>query len=419
MIRARSALAAAAATTIAFGCPTDPTEIVVVVDTDLAVPSVVDRVRVDVVGIGDGARTAVADLEGAGAVGLPVTVGLVRTGGALGPVDVAAVGERDGGEVLRRDARVSFVPERTMMLRLDLLGRCVGVGCPPGQTCGSGGCRSIDVDPDELTPWRGDTGRIDAGLLVDAGADAGPAPDAAWLDAPVDAGLARVTDGLVVLYAFDEGAGDLVPDVSGAGPSLDLRIADTGAVTWLPGSLRLDATTIVRAAEPGGKVFDACTASNAITIEAWVTPADAKQDGPARIVTLSADPSNRNFTLGQAAADVALRLRTSTSTDANGAPHLLATSVIEPRTMHLVAVWDALSQSRRIYRDGVEVSSDVRDGDLSTWDAAFVLALSNEIDYLVPESDRTWLGTLHLVAIYDRALDRDEVRRNFEAGPGD
>ena len=36
-------------------------------------------------------------------------------------------------------------------------------------------------------------------------------------------------------------------------------------------------------------------------MEAWVTPADVAQTGPARIVTLSANPNERDFTLGQAA----------------------------------------------------------------------------------------------------------------------
>ena len=51
----------------------------------------------------------------------------------------------------------------------------------------------------------------------------------------VASGPARVTAGLVVLYDFAAGGGNIVPDVSGVGASLDLTIADPGAVTWLPG----------------------------------------------------------------------------------------------------------------------------------------------------------------------------------------
>jgi hypothetical protein len=50
---------------------------------------------------------------------------------------------------------------------------------------------------------------------------------------------------------------------------------------------------------------------NEITIEAWVMPADDIQDGPARIVSLSADTGNRNFTLGQTTDYYDARLRTT------------------------------------------------------------------------------------------------------------
>lgn len=65
--------------------------------------------------------------------------------------------------------------------------------------------------------------------------------------------------------------------------------------------------------------------SGELTLEAWVKPANTTQAGPARIVTLSADPSRRNFTLGQAADDFEVRFRTNT-TSANGEPSLWSSS---------------------------------------------------------------------------------------------
>jgi 4-hydroxy-3-methylbut-2-enyl diphosphate reductase IspH len=40
------------------------------------------------------------------------------------------------------------------------------------------------------------------------------------------------------------------------------------------------------------------------------------------------------------------------------------------------------------------------------------LHLANE-----ENADRRWLGSVHLVAIYARALTPEEVARNFDAGP--
>jgi len=51
------------------------------------------------------------------------------------------------------------------------------------------------------------------------------------------------------------------------------------------------------------------------------------------------------------------------------------------------------------------------DGDLSNW-AAFPFGLANEFD-----TTRTWLGELHLVALYARALTPDEIDQNWKAGP--
>lgn len=50
-------------------------------------------------------------------------------------------------------------------------------------------------------------------------------------------------------------------------------------------------------------------------------PGDATQTGPARIVTLSKDPSNRNVTLGQGATACEVRFRSS-ATSPNGEPSL-------------------------------------------------------------------------------------------------
>ena len=52
-------------------------------------------------------------------------------------------------------------------------------------------------------------------------------------------------------------------------------------------------------------------------------------------------------------------------------------------------------------------------GDASNWSGQCRLVLGNEVT-----GDRPWLGTLFLVAIYDRAIALDEVQRNFQAGPG-
>ena len=49
--------------------------------------------------------------------------------------------------------------------------------------------------------------------------------------------------------------------------------------------------------------------------------------------------------------------------------------------------------------------------DFGNWDSGFSLQLGNEATM-----DRPWLGKIYLVAVYDRALDRAEIRSNLAAG---
>jgi hypothetical protein len=126
---------------------------------------------------------------------------------------------------------------------------------------------------------------------------------------------AKPADQPLVHYTFAESRGDTVRDVSGRDEPLNLTIEKPSAVRWLPGGgLRIDSSTRIASAAPAGKISQAVRRSGELTVEAWVRPANTTQAGPARIVTCSADPSRRNFTLGQAAGDFEMRFRTSTTT---------------------------------------------------------------------------------------------------------
>lgn len=220
----------------------------------------------------------------------------------------------------------------------------------------------------------------------------------------------RVTSGLQVLYRFQEQDGDTVRDVSGSDDPLNLRIADPDAVKWTDAGLVIVGSTIISAGDPPARLIDAARASNEATIEAWITPANAAQEGPARIVTLSTSVLARNFTLGQLADRFDVRFRT-TETNDSGQPSLAsAAGAARAEPVHVVYTRDAQGRAV-IYRNGVESARQQVSGDLSNWDRSFQLALANELS-----GDRPWLGTFHLVAFYDRALGPDEVQRNHAAG---
>jgi hypothetical protein len=222
----------------------------------------------------------------------------------------------------------------------------------------------------------------------------------------------RVEEGLQALYRFEEGGGNVVRDVSGAGEPLHLSVAGPGAVRWSGAGLSVNEPTLIAGERPPARLIDAVRASGAITLEAWVTPASASQKGPARIVTLSASPAARDFTLGQEGDRFDVRLRT-TATSENGLPSLAsAAGAAGEAPVHVAYTRDA-SGAAAVYVNGRESSRGQAGGDLSSWDGGFRLALANELS-----GDRPWRGTLHLVAVYARALSAAEVERNRAAGAG-
>jgi WD40 repeat protein len=226
----------------------------------------------------------------------------------------------------------------------------------------------------------------------------------------------RVTANLQALYTFDEGSGLLINDVSGVGAPMDLTIDNQYAVTWAADGLTLNSATVIDSRGPATKFINAARATNALTIEAWVTPANITQDGPARMVTLSPDIWERNITLGQGLwpgqpnDTFDIRLRTTDTSD-NGQPSITSPSgAASTNLTHLVYTRDAAGTAT-LYVNNVPVVSDAVAGDFSNWETSYRLALGNEVTL-----ERPWQGTYHLVALYNQALTPAEVEQNFNAG---
>ena len=225
-------------------------------------------------------------------------------------------------------------------------------------------------------------------------------------------GSQRATSNLQTLYSFNDARGDIVHDRSGSGRPLDLKIENPDAVQWQKGALIVRSSTKIGSAGPANKMTAAVRRSNAVSIEAWVKPANTKQSGPARLVTLSADSSQRNFTLGQDGNRYEVRLRT-TSTSTNGIPATPApANTVSTKLTHIVYTRDAAGNASVFVNGKRRVSKKVA-GKLSGWNEGYRFALANELT-----GDRPWLGELHLVAIYSRALSAKEIQQNFKAGTG-
>jgi len=135
-------------------------------------------------------------------------------------------------------------------------------------------------------------------------------------------------------------------------------------------------------------------AGDGLRIEMWLTPANATQDGPARIVSSSANPYRRNFTVAQDGDALVFRLRTRDD-DPNGFDaQVVVPGVFEAgRPRHLVIAVDA--RETTVVVDGREWMRAARPaGDFSSWNPAFPLLLGNE-----RTGDRPWLGSIDRITV--------------------
>ena len=110
-----------------------PTEIVLSVDTTLAVPGQLDELLVTVTGP-DGVMHAPKDilLTGAGAVSLPATLGV--TSKTAGNATFFIVGKLGGGDRIGQTVHTMFVLNKELLLQVTLDPSCYGMAMCPEQT---------------------------------------------------------------------------------------------------------------------------------------------------------------------------------------------------------------------------------------------------------------------------------------------
>ena len=219
----------------------------------------------------------------------------------------------------------------------------------------------------------------------------------------------RTNSGLAVLYDFRAGSGMSVPDSSpAAGPAMVMQ--DAQAVTWTQDGLRVDAPTRIASDGPASGLRQALNRSDAVTVEAWVTPGNLTQGGPARIVSL-ASSREENVVVGQGNhTGGTTSIEGRTQAPGRYMSRLQTSGSLTTSRTHVVYV-KASDGSTSIYLDGRKAASDQDGQRLTNLHPSFGLTLTNQ-----PDGSRPWLGTLHLVAVYGKALSAAEVAQNFAAG---
>jgi len=229
------------------------------------------------------------------------------------------------------------------------------------------------------------------------------------------------TDGLQVLYTFEEGEGLDVHDVSGVMPAFDLQLDNLVTNRWLPeGGIEITGPSVITSPEVAEKLFVACVQANAVSVELWIEPAMAAQTGPATIFTYS-KAQNRNLTIAQDTT----RYRGSVMTS-NPDP-MVETGVLQTvqtpldktavAVQHVVFTRDVTGVN--VYINGADAipppttppSMPPPAVDQSEWSPAYQLAFGNETT-----GGRPWLGKIYMAAVYAKKLTAAEIATKFAAG---
>ena len=221
----------------------------------------------------------------------------------------------------------------------------------------------------------------------------------------------RVRGGALAVYDFESVRNGVVPDSAPRSADSVLRIGSPETVRILPGALELLPGGALRSRSRPAKITDMVRIGSELTLEAWIRPASASQQGPAAIMAMSNGADQRNFLLGQDGDRFVARFRTS-GTDPNGGPGLstpagTATSDVT----HVVFTRDRTGRAR-VFVNGAVAAEAAIPGGVDDWEKATLWLGSGA------RHGRPWTGTYFLAAIYGRDLSPAEVARNFRAGHG-
>lgn len=178
------------------------------------------------------------------------------------------------------------------------------------------------------------------------------------------------------------------------------------------GRIEFASPGLVRTSSPADALHRKFVSANGFTIATWLTSHRADQTGPARIVTYSADPFHRNFTLAQENNDLVFRLRTSQANLNGTNPEIVTPDVFIPGSrQHIVMTFDF--SDCRVFLDGKQLlNTPLSARNFSSWDPTYHLVFGNE-----NTGDRPWIGSIGSLTLYDRAISAYEVATLYKT-PG-
>ncbi|WP_432799287.1 LamG-like jellyroll fold domain-containing protein [Poriferisphaera sp. WC338] len=209
----------------------------------------------------------------------------------------------------------------------------------------------------------------------------------------------------------------VIEDISNYGDPADLHVHDSTKVAWVPeifsgptNSLRINDNTLATTDiihKTASKLHDAIQLTREFSAEIQFTPTNLTNDQ--NMLAFSENSNQRAFAVGQHSDQFAMMLRTA-DTSSRGVPDMYPSVFLNTAKQHYVVTYDGTDV--KMYQNGTLVYNEPRTGSINVWDVDNVLALAG--DY---EENTAWKGTFHRVAIYNVALNADQVDDVFNGLP--
>ncbi len=210
----------------------------------------------------------------------------------------------------------------------------------------------------------------------------------------------------ILMYDFKEGSGTDIDDVVEDGSQFPLEILDA-TTTWVPGGgITTTSNNNIRTKDSIPSAwFDPILSSQALSLEAWITPANTSQTGPARIIEFHAGiPScNIDFSLNQSGGQFNTRYRNSSGYSS------INFGTVTTGTHHIVVTLD--NNFLTCYVDGVQVLQNSSNVDFSNFCSGVRATIGDQYG-----GNREWTGDIFRISSFDKVLNPTEVTNLYNSG---
>ena len=175
------------------------------------------------------------------------------------------------------------------------------------------------------------------------------------------------------------------------------------------GIIRFPSKSMLRSEEPLAKFYQAMVTGGGLSVVFIARPYTLHQRGPARIISYSKNPWQRNFTVGQYGSALSIRIRTPTAGLNGTKPEVFVPGVFTANKQHHIVIsYDF--KALKVYVDGALRHHRLGlSGNFANWETNFALVLGNELT-----GGQPWLGELRSVSIYNRPLSPSEIKLTYE-----